>query len=343
MRTRRRRLARAAGAGCLLVAAVLAWYPSAASGEDGGSVKSGWWSQAQAAPVTAPLGQVTGGDLEVGNDPAGPNAVAAVSATAPPDAAGITLTLKLATGQSAGTAAVEACPTLSSWQPADGGSWDARPTASCSSGKAPGVATSDGATVTFRLGAELARSPGNYDVVIVPREGDTDPFLASFTRPDASSVAVTPGTASSPADAGAGAAEPSPSIEPSFDTGGAASPAIDLGASPAIDAAPAPTPPTTATTVAPLKPSASARGTATSLASPPVVRRILDRDRPERLMAVGLLAALGLALWWFGGSPVRPPRLLGSLAADAAPVAEPVKVAGIGRFARPRDRAPRPI
>jgi hypothetical protein len=73
-----------------------------------------------------------------------------------------------------------------------------------------------------------------------------------------------------------------------------------------------------------------------------------DATRGQRIMAVGLLLAMGLALWWVGGRPVRGPQLLGSLGAGgAAPVAgdgpdeqqaEPVR--GIGRFVRPRSGKP---
>ena len=65
-----------------------------------------------------------------------------------------------------------------------------------------------------------------------------------------------------------------------------------------------------------------------------------DASRGERMMAVGLLLAMGAALWWVGGAPVRPPRLLGSLGA-AVPVDDtPVAKGGIGRFARPRTGTP---
>jgi len=61
-----------------------------------------------------------------------------------------------------------------------------------------------------------------------------------------------------------------------------------------------------------------------------------DASRGERLMAVALLLAMGVGLWWVGGQPARPPRLLGSLAAARVPDDAPTVAGGIGRFARPR-------
>jgi hypothetical protein len=66
-----------------------------------------------------------------------------------------------------------------------------------------------------------------------------------------------------------------------------------------------------------------------------------DASRGERTMAVAILLAIGVGLWWLGGRPIRPPRLLGSLGSAAAP--EPsgeIMTGGIGRFARPRTSRP---
>jgi len=69
---------------------------------------------------------------------------------------------------------------------------------------------------------------------------------------------------------------------------------------------------------------------------------VIADDRGERVMAVVLLAAIIGCLWWFGGHPTRPPRLLGSLGSDRTAEDDAqgpeVRVGGIGRFARPRTR-----
>ncbi len=59
-------------------------------------------------------------------------------------------------------------------------------------------------------------------------------------------------------------------------------------------------------------------------------------------MALVVLSALLGILWWFGGRPTRPPRLLGSLGSDRDPEEPhaPVELRGVGRFARARTHPP---
>src|SRR5256885_11331158 len=96
----------------------------------------GWWSEAQQAPQPLPVNTVTGNNLEVGGDPTGPNAEAAVRYIVPGTIDGVpvdpasvpaTLTLKVAPNTTVGTPAVVACPVLGSWQPASAGSWPTKP------------------------------------------------------------------------------------------------------------------------------------------------------------------------------------------------------------------------
>jgi hypothetical protein len=65
-----------------------------------------------------------------------------------------------------------------------------------------------------------------------------------------------------------------------------------------------------------------------------------DQQRAQRGVALAVLFALGLALWWFGGAPARAPRRLGSLADGDAIAETPRRPGGIGRFARERDKLP---
>ena len=68
------------------------------------------------------------------------------------------------------------------------------------------------------------------------------------------------------------------------------------------------------------------------------VAKVAD-DRGERVMALVLLSGVIGTLWWFGGRPARPPRLLGSLGSDREEAgAERAELGGVGRFARPRNR-----
>src|SRR3954462_8104870 len=100
----------------------------------------GGGSEAQQAPQPLPVDSVTGPNLQVGGDPTGPNAIAAVRFVvpgtiddAPVDPASVsgTLTLKVAPNSTLGTPAVIACPVLGTWQPANAGAWSTRPAYNC--------------------------------------------------------------------------------------------------------------------------------------------------------------------------------------------------------------------
>jgi hypothetical protein len=309
-----------------------------------GPEDKGWWSKAQAAPAPAPkipVDTATGTNLMVGNDPSGPNAVAAVRYSVPgtidgepvdASTASGTLTLKVAANGVVGTPVVEACPIISSWQSAAGGPWDAQPRYTCAT-KAVGTFNTDTTAATFALPSNLQSRPGVFDLALVPDPTNQTPFSVQFTAPAGDSLdvrAAGPPTAAPEPDT---SSAPVDSSSPSFDTTGAgAFPSVlaDLGVTP---------------NGAPANPAGNAG--ATSVASSPTLtfatpRPLLVSDkRGERAVALALLVALGLAVWWFGGRPVRAPRLLGSLGDDK--VAEEsvfVRSGGIGRFARPRGERP---
>ena len=61
----------------------------------------------------------------------------------------------------------------------------------------------------------------------------------------------------------------------------------------------------------------------------------------EQGLAFVLLLALGAALWWFAGVPVRPARGIGPLAGKPTdPAGTSRGTRGVGRFARPRNHPP---
>ena len=68
----------------------------------------------------------------------------------------------------------------------------------------------------------------------------------------------------------------------------------------------------------------------------------ISSKRAQRAVALGVLLAMVAAVWWFGGQPVRSPRLLGPLGGrgGAATPGVYVRAGGIGRFARPRAKPP---
>ena len=331
-----------------VVAAALAGFTAAASAATVGPEDQAWWSEAQQAPSpapTVPVNQATGTNLVVGNDPSGPNALAAVRYSVPgtidgepvdPSTASGTLTLKVAANGAVGTPVVEACPIISSWQSAQGGEWASRPKYNCATA-AKGVFNADTTAATFALGPGLQTRTGVFDLAIVPDPANQTPFSVQFTAPGGDSMTVrAAGSPASADDSGAVTA-------PATDSGGSS---LDGGASsdltapvPGLAVTPEGTPLTTDTTAG------AGNGRQSGASSPTValvspVRRISDH-RGQRAMGLVLLVLLGLSLWWFGGQPVRSPRLLGSLGADAEPD-DPTVIGsgGIGRFARPRTERP---
>jgi hypothetical protein len=355
MRMKVLRLVVAAGLGGVVVAGVgsgAAWAGQGVSPD-----RQGWWSEAQQAPVPVPVTSVSGSDLQVGNAPAGPTAVAAVHYTVPatvngsqadPSTASGTLTLQLDSSKSAGTPAIVACPSISPWQPAQGGLWNTRPNSSCAT-SAAGKVNADSITITFALPSSIQVSPGVFDLVLQPAPGSTAPFTANLlpagpgslvvepgssvgtAEPSANSqlplVASLPGTAAAPAAVGSGSgAAASGGDEQALSVPSGP----DLGASSPSAGSASQGAPATGSASSPLGgPAAVTTGSPASLLRRP------DK-RGERIMAVGLLLAMALVLWWFGGAPARAPRSLGRMG-ERQP-AEPArrKMGGIGRFARAR-------
>lgn len=312
-----------------------------------GPEDQGWWSEAQQAPSpapTVPINQATGANLMVGNDPSGPNAMAAVRYNVPgtidgepvdASTASATLSLKVADNGVVGTPVVEACPIISSWQSAQGGEWTSRPKYNCAT-SAKGVFNADTTAATFSLTPGLQARPGVFDLAIVPDPANQTPFSVQFTAPGADTMTVRAAGTPSPGDNGGAVSAPAADAGTSFDSGAPS----DLTAPvPGLAVTPEGTPLTTDTTVNAGNAATGGPSSPTvALASP--VLRISDK-RGQRALGLVLLVLLGLSLWWFGGQPVRSPRLLGSLGADTEPEGPTfVSSGGIGRFARPRTERP---
>lgn len=337
----------------LVVAAAVGGYAAPASAAAVAPEDQGWWSEAQQAPSpapTVPINQATGSNLMVGNDPSGANAIAAVRYNVPgtidgepvdASTASGTLTLQVAANGTVGTPVVEACPIISSWQSAQGGEWGARPKYTCAT-SAKGAFNADATAVTFKLTPNLQARPGVFDLAIVPDPANQTPFSVQFTPPSQGSLTVqasSGGAASDDTAAASGA---------TADTGtgdlSAAGAPGDLGSvAPGLSVTPDGTPlPADTATTAPGGAGASAGSPTQTVVLATPVGRLSDK-RGQRVIGFVLLVLLGLGLWWFGGQPVRKPRLLGSLGgSEARGEAEPVVVdsGGIGRFARPRTERP---
>ena len=299
----------------------------------------GWWSEAQQAPQPLPVDTITGPNLQVGGDPTGPNAIAAVRFVVPgtiddapvdPSSVSATLTLKVAPNTTIGTPAVVACPVLGTWQPASAGAWSTRPAYNCDRSAA---ATASGDSMVFKLDPSLQATSGRYDLALVPAPTNQAPFSVQFLPPAGDSLALGSGA---PA-AGAGESEPAPDTEPLPVTPDTSAASVPLGGSPSFAVGgPLPVEPAPEAT-----PGARASTPRANSLLPGPLRRASTK-RSQQAIALVMLALIVLALWWFGGEQVRAPRLLGSLG-EGVQVEDPnvyVRSGGIGRFARPRTGPP---
>ena len=306
----------------------------------------GWWSEAQQAPQPLPVDTLTGKNLQVGGDPTGPNAIAAVRFIVPgtidgepvdPTSVSAALTLDIAPNSTVGTPAVVACPIIGSWQPATAGAWSAKPNYSCSP-SSTGTLSADKARMAFKLDPSLQARSGTYDLALVPAPANQAPFSVQFLPAGGDSFALESG---SPAATAAGPVEPSTETPVAAPTDSSATAPVggpssfDVGSPLPFGAPPAVTPARPATP-----------GPSRLLPTP--LRRAVSTKRSQQAIALVMLGGLVLALWWFGGEQARAPRLLGSLGDhtrtdSGAPVEEThlyVRTGGIGRFARPRTKPP---
>jgi hypothetical protein len=318
----------------LTTASAVAVLP-AAGATAAAPVKAGWWNVATFGGAALPLPTTAAGDLHVGQGLSGPTAYAAVAYFAKGAVTAATLELKVTAGRTAGTPALQACPTKDDrWKPAQDGPVTDAPAYNCSRAAVIGVVAADGATVTFLL-SEAQLSGATYSLAIVPVAGSA-PFQLDLTKPGLQSL--TTATYGSPTVTGSAPAAPAVSWPsgsaavpaPAVLTGRVttAPPAFAVAAAPQLAAATAPTPQTAAQ--APPDPSAAPA----AAALPPLP--LSNRDRYE---AGTLLALIAGALVWAFQQPATAPRLIGGMARTASPGAVPSGATaaspprGIGRFA----------
>ncbi|MDQ1446359.1 MAG: hypothetical protein QOI20_2823, partial [Acidimicrobiaceae bacterium] len=203
---RRLSAARRVALGLVVAAGAVAVWPG--HGADAlAPRKVGYWVQAQSGSLPTPLPTppvVPAGGLYVANGPDGPKAVSAIAYEVEPDVSGLLVlhVHSMATGLPpsplAGTPAqppapdpvlahLSACVVQGDWAAPDGaGVWEARPAfdpAQCVIGQF----STDGATVTFPLGAERQAGPGEFNLTIVPNPAltgtDNTPFSVTFEPP----------------------------------------------------------------------------------------------------------------------------------------------------------------
>jgi len=258
---------------------------------------------------------------------------------------------------------VVACPTTGTWKAGDNQPMDTAPDYDCTR-YMQGNLSADQSTITFLLDASAESIPGQLSLAIVPIVTNeipgagtpapvdtTQPFSLDIAKPDMSSMTVTStaavpppppapksdttttattGSTSSTASSGAGS---TPNMSLPGSLSGSESTASDAG---------------TAPVVAPSSP-------AIPNAAPAAATNPAKSDRAHNAaLAMLLLIGLGV-IAMSSGQMQRAPRLIGGAGRHAARAGEaaaaPVPMMpmmgygnrGLGRFAKPRTEAPRPL
>lgn len=330
---KRRNLARFLALGLTACAmALLAGAGAAnADGPPAQLTAKGWWWEAQADQLPAPLPPpptVSAGQLLVQGDPTGSSAYAAVRFTV--DASHSATTLTLAVGdngdQGGANAVVLACRTGSAWTAAEAGKWSTAPhvdTSACVNGQR----ASDGKSWTFAV-KPLQVGP-TVDVAILPgvdpTTTKTSTFSLAFNAPSDDTLGTESGS-------------PPPVTAPPSDNSGAAGVGATTGA-PASGGTFHPSPVTPVATglpadkigqtaTAPAKQAASQANLNQAIADSTPVK---DRNKTPGYLVLALAAAIGVYAW-------RQDNLM-AMNGGALPGA-PDEPGGLGRFSRPRHGSP---
>lgn len=198
-------------------------------------VDAGWWDR-NANELLPQIDPPPEGALRVGNDPAGPRAVAAVRFQLDTGEDDPSLVLRVAGDPVPEGAAFMACPAASEWESASGAPLSEAPQADCEAGTALGLVA--GTTVTFDL-TQLATADV-VDVVLLPAPtGEspvTDTFTVDFEAPAASDITTggpLPSSPEAPSGQPSGGGSPAPAIGGGGSSGGFApsSPSFSPGSS----------------------------------------------------------------------------------------------------------------
>jgi hypothetical protein len=354
-----------------LTAVALVAVPVGAASAAEPPERTAWWSAASGGGLAVPQPSTEEGDLRV-TRAVDTQAFAAVHYVTDEDAFSATLVLALREGRTVGMPDVVACPTVGTDWPAGGNQpLENAPDVDCNAGISFGTVSEDATSITFTLDVTQQAEPGVWSMALVPQPEGTVPFSIDFVAPDASAFQ---------ADGGASFGLPAPPPAPADDsaststggdtgtTTGSGSAALSsgfLGASPpagSFDTSPMP----------PLVADSGAAAESIGSVNDPVVAGAQPATQPQtarrvaadpasgwdsaRLAALLGLVALAALIGRASGQTPPPLRLLGgrarvvaldlSTAAVTAGTAAAVPLAGerargIGRFARPRDAAPR--
>ncbi len=273
---------------------------------------------------------VPDGGLWVANDPAGAVAISAIRYRG--DIGAGELTLDFAPGSTT-VGRMVACPALSEFSPGPEGAWADRPAHDCERFSLTGRLTSDAGAVQFTIPQGFVPFGERVlDIVILPDPSVGDVFSVYFEPPGEDSLSVTQGQ-ELPA--------PAPEL-PEIDPLTLPQPAAPFD--PAGSFSPGPTGSLSDTAGTAGSDEETGSGEQAS-ALPEPIAEVLEpftESRTSRIIAVITLLLMGGALWYFGGAPVRQPRLLGALAGDAPAIVDQptASMRGIGRFRRDRSGPP---
>lgn len=332
------------------VAAVTAGAMTASAAGAADKDAHAWWWRAQPGLLGAaiPPPGVPEDGLAIEATPDGPNAVSALRYVLDDGETQPALVLTVADQQ--GAVEIQACAATQSWDAAHGGPWDERPTYNCGTA-VDGEASEDGETWRWELDTLLRKR--QLDVVLVPAPGvgrvtfaapddaslETQreeaggqsfeaPPVSDFTDDAASSGAGSSGDSSSSDFAGA----PSNAEEPVFPAGGSSG---TTAQSPESAQLPAVAPPDTSDA----QPPQAAGPPESPIAPVAAVPAGSDSSRTAGAIIAAMATVLALALWLQGRSAAHGAGSPGRVGSGAARQ----HVGGLGRFARPRTGAPRPL
>lgn len=336
-------------------------------------VKVGWWNFASGGGQAVPAPDVNTGGIRIGVVSQQPVAFGAVQYALPKDGSA---TIELAVTKNTDTQGlnkVMMCPTKdNSWKPGDDQDASGAPSFDCDVHHFVGRLSADGKTMTFLVDGSADVSDGVLSLAVVPLhtteipQAGTDPgtgtdltppFVMDFDKPGANSfVSDDSSSSSSGSDS---SAPPPPAAGPDVPSGGSgggttvpAAPATsssgggDLNLPPATADAPGASP-----VVAGAQPPSAVGGQlAPQAAVAPAKPRGSDYKRNLLWL---LLIALAFFVLYTQNQTQRAPRVLagprtreqGGAAAAALPMPYPASAAprGLGRFAKPREGAARPL
>lgn len=289
---------------------------------------TGWWWKGNVTPLV-PIPKpptVPAGGLYVAADPTGRAGVSGLRLTISTDSSIGPVTLRVASTQ--GTPAIQACPSLITWTPEEGGPLSSAPPDDCAGASVNGAYDAPSATVSFEVSPFVVE--GVLNIVLVPQAGAV--FQTAFEKPGDDTVMV---QAPPPETDGGGTTYETfePTDLPGFEGTVILPEDSFIGGTPPQTFAPTTTsPPTTAARTGPAR---TAPTRPTQLASSD------EREAAQAVAAIVFVALAAMYLWVLR-TPGRPPRLIGPMAAMAAGgrtiqhAAAPPQARGVGRFRRTR-------